>query len=201
MHHQATKYGALAAVILGAMAAAAAEPGFDCAKASHKVEQLICEDDALAGLDRKLSQLYRQAEKDFSAEEAARQRTAQRAWIVKRNACEKETDVRGCVENAYRQRTIALQIMTGQVEAPTTVGLSCKGHESTPVFASFHQTDPPSAVLTYGQEQVTAFIAQSGSGSRYVADGVEYWEHQGEATVKWKGQDLSCTIKQSEAAH
>ncbi|MFO1429137.1 MAG: hypothetical protein U1F76_03200 [Candidatus Competibacteraceae bacterium] len=35
----------------------AAQPSFNCSKASHEVEQLICKDAELAALDRSLMQL------------------------------------------------------------------------------------------------------------------------------------------------
>jgi uncharacterized protein len=54
------------------------------------------------------------------------------------------------------------------------------------------QTDPMSAVITYGDDQVIAFAARSASGARYTADNMEFWEHQGEATVNWYGTMLTC---------
>jgi uncharacterized protein len=41
-----------------APASHAAKPSFDCAKAEHEVEQLICKDDRLAELDQSLASLY-----------------------------------------------------------------------------------------------------------------------------------------------
>jgi len=60
-------------------------------------------------------------------------------------------------------------------------------------FATFYQeTDPPSAVLTNGDDQVIAFIEPSGSGAKYTAANVEFWEHHGEATVTWFGAEMRC---------
>jgi len=46
--------------------------------------------------------------------------------------------------------------------------------------------------LTYGNDQTIAFVAPSGSGARYTAQNVEFWEHQGEATIDWYGTELRC---------
>ena len=88
------------------------------------------------------------------------------------------------------------EIGSGQLEAPTPVDYLCEGRESTPFFAAFYnETDPPSAVLTWGNDQVIAFIARSGSGARYTAANVRFWEHHGEATVDWFGEKLTCTVR------
>jgi len=41
---------------------------------------------------------------------------------------------------------------------------------------------------------VLLFQASSASGSRYVGPGVQVWEHQGEARVRWglSADDISC---------
>jgi uncharacterized protein len=49
-------------------------------------------------------------------------------------------------------------------------------------------------VLTLGNDQVMAFVARSGSGAKYTAANVEFWEHQGEATLDWFGKKLTCTL-------
>jgi uncharacterized protein len=73
------------------------------------------------------------------------------------------------------------------------VGYVCTGGDGQPFAATFYnETDPPSAVLTHGDDQVIAFVAPSGSGARYEAANVEFWEHQGEASVEWRGKALVC---------
>jgi uncharacterized protein len=140
-----------------------------------------------------VAEVYAAAMESWPAEEVALQKVLQRGWIKGRNDCWKANDVRACVESSYRERIVRLQIQSGQVEAPTAVGYTCTGHEGTPFFAAFYrQTDPPSVVLSFGDDQVIAFVAPSGSGARYLAESVEFWEHQGEATVDWFGTELTC---------
>src|SRR5512137_1696094 len=101
--------GAIVAAFCLAMPLAAvgqtAEPGspsFDCAKASGRIEQLVCKDAGLASLDRKLADAYAKALKSWPADVAKEQRAIQRGWIKGRDECWKAGDLRACVENEYK---------------------------------------------------------------------------------------------------
>jgi uncharacterized protein len=175
----------------------AVEPSFDCSQASGEVEELICTDADLATLDRKLAEIWKEALAGWPQEEVAAQRAFQRGWIKGRNDCWKAEDKRRCVEESYRTRIVEIQIQSGQLEVPAVVGFDCPDAEHKPFTVVFYQqTEPPSAVITYGDDQVIAFLAPSGSGARYVAANVEFWEHQGEATVDWFGTQLVCRPRQ-----
>jgi len=175
--------------------ASAAAPTFDCAKASGQVEELICADEALAALDRKITENYAKAMQAWPADEKAKQRALQRGWVKGRNDCWKAGDVRTCVEESYRTRIVELQIQSGQLVVPTPVTYTCDGKAGLPFTAVFYQeSDPPSAVLTYGDDQTIVFIDRSGSGARYTAANVEFWEHHGEASVDWYGTKLTCQV-------
>ncbi|HSC29279.1 MAG TPA: MliC family protein [Vicinamibacterales bacterium] len=176
-------------------------PTFDCAKASGQVETLICKDPALAALDRKMAEVYAAAMKKWPANVASEQRAYQRGWIRGRNDCWKEDDLRACAELSYRTRIVELQIKSGQLTVPAAVGYACTGGEDKPFFATFYkETDPPSAIITYGSDQVIAFAAPSASGAKYSAANMEFWEHQGEASVDWFGTKLTCRPKSAPAA-
>lgn len=186
----------IVAILVGASVCTNAQsvsPSFDCSKASGQVEELICADADLAALDRKLADVYEKAIAAWPAEEVSKQKAMQRGWISGRNECWKEDEVRSCVEREYQTRTVELQIQSGQLMAPAPTGYACEGGENQPFFVTFYaETDPPSAVITYGDDQVIAFSAPAASGARYTADRVELWEHQGEAKVDWFGTELVC---------
>ena len=117
----------------------------------------------------------------------------QRGWIKGRNDCQKAQDKKRCVINCYNVRIVELQIQSGLVAAPTAVGFVCNGDESIPFFATFYnEIDPAAAVFTYGGDQTIALAARTGSGSKYTAENMEFWEHQGEASVNWYGTHLTC---------
>jgi uncharacterized protein len=183
----------LAATTLPA-SAQSTSPSFDCSKASGEIEKLVCTDAGLAALDRKMAEVFGKAVKEWSAEELGKQRALQRGWIKGRNDCWKADDKRACVDNSYRTRIVEIQIQSGQLVAPPPVDYRCKGEEGKPFTVTFYrETDPPSAFITFGNEQVIAFLAPTASGARYAAPNVEFWEHHGEAAVDWFGSKLQCT--------
>ncbi|MGD8208020.1 MAG: lysozyme inhibitor LprI family protein [Thiohalocapsa sp.] len=94
----------LGALCLAAPLAQAASPSFDCSKASHEAEELICNDAELAELDRSLAGLYSALMKSLPAGEQKQLKTEQRGWVKGRNDCWKADDQRGCVKAAYETR-------------------------------------------------------------------------------------------------
>lgn len=190
-----TRLALIAAALAAPAASTTSEPGFDCARASGQVEQLICADTALAALDRKLGETYRIAQEHYPNDELPTLKTEQRGWIKGRNDCWKAAHINACVTQAYQTRIVELQISSGQLSAPTAVAYDCGDPDKTPLFAAFYKdADPASVVLTSGNDQVIAFIAPSGSGARYATEGLEFWEHHGEATVNWFGAELKCRL-------
>jgi len=75
---------------------------FDCAKATTKVEKLICGDAELSKLDEELSVSYKEAVQDTQQADSIRQ--AQNLWMKERNGC---VDA-GCVKGAYEARLSSL---------------------------------------------------------------------------------------------
>lgn len=176
-------------------------PSFDCAAATGQVEQLVCKDAALSALDRKMAQVFAAAVKTWPANIAAEQRAAQRGWVKGRNDCWKEADVRACTEQSYGARIVELQIQSGQFMAPAPVGYACTGGEDKDFLVTFYaETDPKSAVITYGGDQVIALSRPTGSGARYGAANVDFWEHHGEAAVEWFGTKLACRVLDATTA-
>jgi uncharacterized protein len=196
MNSNRVGYAAMAWALSGLGAfAQPASPSFDCSKAKGEIEKLVCSDAGLAALDRKMADVFATALKSWPADEVAKQKAMQRGWIKGRNDCWKADDKRACAETEYRRRIVEVQIQSGALMAPKPVEYSCTGGEDAtkPFVASFYQdTDPPSAVLTYGSDQTIAFLQPSGSGAKYTAPNMEFWEHQGEATVDWYGTKLTC---------
>lgn len=64
------------------------EPSFDCEKAAKHAEKLICEDSALAALDREVARLYRLASEETNATPGFEELLdGQRRWLAERNTC------------------------------------------------------------------------------------------------------------------
>lgn len=191
-------------------------PAFDCAKAQGEVEQLICKDQGLAALDRKLDGVYKAA--SAKAREAlAALRTEQRGWVKGRNECWKAkgpndpyfltaswtaTSVRECVEGQYKLRTADLQAKYQLVTQKGPVFFACQNNPSNEIVATFFETDPPSARIERGDRTVTVYLVPSGSGAKYEGQNVEFWNKGNEAMVSWlntatgKSDDLQCKVRQ-----
>jgi uncharacterized protein len=183
------------AAFLPSTIAFASEPAFNCAKSDGQVQQLICSDEALAELDRQLADVYRTALEHLPPDTVPTVKAEQRGWIKRRDDCWKDEDPGQCVTAQYQTRIVQLQIASGRLRAPTAVGLDCDDKQEMSISAAFYNdTSPPAVVLTLGQDQVIAFVARSGSGARYTAPGVEYWEHQGLVSIDWFGTNLSCIV-------
>jgi len=181
-------------------------PAFDCGKAQGEVEKLICKDEGLATLDRKLDEVYKAAQ--AKARDAMPQilRAEQRGWVKARNECWKVgpaaptlltaswqvTSVRECAEGNYKLRISELQALWRLVPARAPVAFACEGNPANEVIATFFETDPPSARLERGDQAVTAWRVPVGSGSKYEGQNVELWTKGQEATITWRGAELKC---------
>ncbi len=94
----------LGAFCLAAPLAQAGQPSFDCSKASHEAEKLICENSDLATLDRSLAELYATVLKNTPASEQGALKTEQRGWVKGRDECWKSADQHGCIKSEYEMR-------------------------------------------------------------------------------------------------
>lgn len=164
-------------------------PSFDCAKAKSESEKLVCGDARLAALDRQLAALYKRVqtspdELDIAAE--------QRGWVKGRDACWQAVDRHRCLIESYQTRIVELNIGSGGVPAPTPVHYQCDDASKPVSVVFYNELDPQAAVVSLGKDQAIVFPAQAASGSRYTREGVEFWEHQGEATLDFYGTTLSC---------
>jgi uncharacterized protein len=189
--------------LIPAPAAEAATPSFDCAKASHEIETLICGDDGLAALDRKLQDTFKEAvnvvEKMPNHGAALSDMKAyQRGWIKGRDDCWKADDKRQCTETAYRNRIAELQARYVLIKGHALVFYTCNGNPSDEVVATFFDTDPQSVRLERGDTTKIALQAISASGARYEGDfGLEFWIKGDEAMVSWpQGTDFTCKVRQ-----
>ena len=70
------KHISLVLILLVPMASHSA--GFDCGKASTKIEKLVCQDTEVSGLDSKMSGLYEQA---LAASETSQLKKQQQRWL------------------------------------------------------------------------------------------------------------------------
>jgi uncharacterized protein len=79
---------------------------FDCAKASTKVEHMICDNQDISKLDEELAQSYKTTLQNQSNIESIKQ--AQKQWMKERNAC----DFVDCIKSKYKLRLSILKNMS-----------------------------------------------------------------------------------------
>ncbi len=169
-------------------------PSFDCSKAAGEVEQLICKDEQLSILDRKLAATYGEALKSQATPAPAWLAAEQRDWLKGRNDCSKSGDMRSCVETEYTNRIAEIQAKSKLVGSlgPVTYRCANGGEDLT---ATFYKTDPSTVILERGDRKILAFQAPSASGAKYDGANVMLWDKGGQAQVTWFGQDMKCTAK------
>ena len=180
------------------------QPSFDCAKAESSAEELVCADDKLAALDRRLAQRYAAATEaaaglDAGADEAVRNlRATQRGWIKGRDDCWKADDLRDCVMSAYLIRENQLVTQWILQEPGAVARFYCNDNRANEITAFFFDTELPSVRLEYGDSVDSGSLTRTASGSRYDASfGRSIWIKGGEATVIWpEGTEMACRLAQ-----
>ena len=86
-----------------ASAKARGTPSFDCSKAKLADEKLICDDESVAALDRKVDEVYA-VSGSVHPERGAELQEQQRAWLKRRRECR---DAK-CIGLRYRERLTEL---------------------------------------------------------------------------------------------
>ena len=119
MNHMKTV--TIAALLLAISTTAfAGSPAFNCAKASSKVEKMICGDSTLSDADSVNADLYKEVLQATDNPNQVKQE--QRQWLKVRNACQ----TIDCLANAYNSRYNQLEyerrIASGAVNPDGSIG-------------------------------------------------------------------------------
>ncbi len=178
----------------------ASGPAFDCSKAEHEIETLVCGNPALSALDRKLARVYQESvealEGVVDSDAALKHLKAeQRGWIKGRNECWKAEDKIACARSEYEARTAGLQARYFLVQGGDPVFFACD--DNSEIAATFMPTDPPTVRLERGDTLEVARLVPAASGAKYAADfGTSFWTRGDEALVEWpQGTRFSCRVR------
>ena len=175
-----------------------AAPSFDCSKVeAGSIEALICQDDQLSALDRKMAAVFAAATKKASNEHPPVLKAEQRGWIKGRNDCWKSDDKRQCIEQSYKLRIAELQARYRLVQATKPVSYVCNGQPAKEVIATFFQTEPPTAIAEFGDQTSLMYRQPAASGTKYQGRNETLWEHQGEARITWGygSPEMHCRVQ------
>jgi uncharacterized protein YfaS (alpha-2-macroglobulin family)/uncharacterized protein len=88
-------------------------PSFDCSKASHHVEHVICKSDEMSRQDLKLSKLYKQVRGKLTADVQKDLKSEQLEWLKARNKeCNlPHKEAEKCLLKQYKKRNEELSVM------------------------------------------------------------------------------------------
>ena len=166
--------------------ALAAGPSFDCSKAdSGSIEALVCQNAELSALDRQLANVYAAASNKAGNEQPPVLKAEQRGWIKGRNDCWKATDIPACVKHSYQLRIAELQARYQLLPGNGPFSFGCDGNPLNEVSVTFYPTEPATLVAERGDSMSLMYQVRSASGAKYEGQNNLFWEHQGEATIRW----------------
>jgi uncharacterized protein len=176
-------------------AAEGATPSFSCRRAGNAAERLICNDETLAALDRKMADVYGAATKTPSPYTDLNAR--QREWTRARNDCWQAPEMRGCLEALYVSRIAELQVRYRLVAARGPFRYACESERGGELKATYFATEPPTVVLEYDGESLIAALRQPKGPPHYETREVSFREQNGAAAVVWgkDAKEMRCTVQ------
>lgn len=160
-------------------------PSFDCGKAkAGSIEALVCGDEALSALDRRMSSVHGAAQRRAAREKPAWLKPLQVGWIRERDDCWKASDKRACVEQSYVRWIAELQVRYRLAPYLPAVRFACEG-DPREVVVTYFQTLPGTARAQRGDEVSILFQQPMASGTSYAGPNESIREHQGEVAITW----------------
>jgi uncharacterized protein len=159
------KRTAIVLCILFPLAAQAAGPSLDCTKpATGSIDEMVCKDAGLGALDGKMADVYAAAVKKAESEKPPRLEAEQKGWVQGRDACIKEHDTKGCVEDEYTLRIAELQSRYALVPQTGPFRYACDGEPASEVVATFFATEPATVVAERAGSTSLLFLGKKLGG-------------------------------------
>lgn len=184
------------ASLLLANSVLAGGPSYDCSTvASTSIEALVCQSDELSALDRQLAEVYAAARIKAVNAHPPTLKAEQRGWIKGRNDCWKATDIPACVKLSYQSRIAELQALYQLLPGKGPFSFGCDGNPLNEVIVTFYPTEPPTLVAERGDRMSLMYASPSASGAKYEGQNEMFWEHQGEARIRWGYQAAEMRCK------
>lgn len=170
------------------------ETSYDCSHADGSVEETICHNAELAGLDLELAALYKTATQTFPPEDLKMLKAYQRGWIKGRNDCWKANVLVDCVRSEYESRITELQVKTAAFEVPGSVDYKCEDGDALSAYFYF-QTKRPSVVVNKGEDQNLVMQTSSKEGATTYEGGNVTFVHMGpEVDYSWLDGSTHCKM-------
>jgi uncharacterized protein len=186
MRHCSLQHAALSALLFAAAGAAQAQAGVaNCAKAKPGLETLLCKDEALMGLDKKMAEVLGAAEPIAAKEKPPMLKAEQRGWGKTRDDCMKAEDKNACLKLSYQRRIAELQATYRLMPPTATANYSCGAKPADQLKTATFATEPPTMVAELDENVSTLYRKPSSVGTSYAGDQVTFFEMDGQAKVVW----------------
>jgi uncharacterized protein YecT (DUF1311 family) len=143
------------------------QPSFNCAADRHPDEVTICGSLALAGLDRRMNDLYFAARERLDLVQQSTLQNSQRYWLRQRAACERDAN---CISRLYQQRILELSALAGSQSEPSAPVTPQFVEPYAPPPAPYMPPEPVKRPSQAAGEDAAGKAA--GQGSKGACDGV-----------------------------
>lgn len=136
-------------------------PTFDCTRARHEIEQLICQEPELITLDAQMETVFAAALRavkglDTGTQSALnRLKAEQRGWIKGRNDCWKSLEQKiACTRHSYQHRIAWLQAKWALTQPQPTNRYACNDNPAHDIYLTHYATDTlPALTIEYGDRR------------------------------------------------
>jgi uncharacterized protein YecT (DUF1311 family) len=186
------KTGLLSVVLPLCIAGNGQAASFDCAKASTKIEKIICDNPEISKLDDELSASYKTALQDEKQADAIRE--AQKQWIKGRNSCADAA----CVKRAYEMRLSSLDFTANVTTVPAVIEsdvLSTTDVNEPQAYYLLMMSEDDSVckpILTEYNRDISLDLPKSSPPHPYP------WPAPPELAVQWKVKPWNKSIPENE---
>ncbi|WP_416305840.1 MliC family protein [Neptunicella sp. SCSIO 80796] len=175
-----------------------ANPSFDCSSDElSSIEKMVCQDKILAEFDQQLANIYQQAKGKVKGQMLELLTAEQRGWIKGRDECWKAEKKTECVSDMYHMRTAELQARFKLVDSNGPVTFECEVPNNNELSVTFYHSDPATIIASWQNSMSLMYIEPAASGAKYQGRNTLFWEHQGEAKLKWGAEspEFKCKKK------
>jgi len=117
------------------------------------------------------------------------------AWCVQMRSAVGQDAAMGAGPTSAAQRSDVPPRSAADITTRGPFAFSCTpkaGGGASPLKVSYYNTEPALALIEFRKGTRPAFQALSGSGAKYESNDAMFWEHQGEAMLRWSGIDYTC---------
>lgn len=179
------KHTALLALCLGLTVPAHSQTP-NCAKAKPGgLEFLLCKDEGLRALDKKMTEVLLAAEPIAAKERPPMLKAEQRGWSKVRDECLKADDKNACLQLSYTRRIAELQASYRLLPATASVNYRCGNNPGVIFKAVTFATDPPTLAADFDENTSVLFLKPDAAGTNYESGQVTFSELDGVAKIVW----------------